>query len=115
MLNSSSTILLSSINSFILSIDLLIYWYFRRIRDKYGNEIKELELSEQNLHEKCSTMKERVEEMENICIRLKSAAKQKEQEVIDMKKLSDRLQEERGKVSDIIRQEFADRWVLEVT
>ncbi|XP_057311597.1 centrosomal protein of 131 kDa-like [Hydractinia symbiolongicarpus] len=83
----------------------------KRIRDKYGNEIKELELSEQNLQEKCSTMKERVEDMENTCIRLKSEAKQKEQEVIDMKKLTDRLQEERGKVSDIIRQEFADRLV----
>jgi len=36
----------------------------------------------------------------------------KEQELLDNRKLTTRLQEERGKVTDIIRQEFADRLVI---
>lgn len=52
---------------------------------------------------------ERLTEVEGDCSRHRSLLKQKEQEVEDMEKVTKRLQEERGKVSDIIRQEFADR------
>lgn len=82
---------------------------FRRIRDKYENEIKEYELTEKSMQAKVSQLKETVEEKENECLRLKSENKQKSQELLDVKNLTDRLQEERGKVTDIIRQEFADR------
>ena len=58
---------------------------------------------------KVSQLKEAVEEKENECLRLNSENKQKTQELVDVKNLTDRLQEERGKVTDIIRQEFADR------
>ena len=58
---------------------------------------------------KVSQLKETVEEKENEYLRLKSENKQKTQELVDVKNLTDRLQEERGKVTDIIRQEFADR------
>ena len=58
---------------------------------------------------KVNQLKEAVEEKENECLRLKSENKQKTQELVDVKNLTDRLQEERGKVTDIIRQEFADR------
>ena len=58
---------------------------------------------------KVSQLKETVEEKENECLRLKSENKQKSQELLDVKNLTERLQEERGKVTDIIRQEFADR------
>ena len=44
--------------------------------------------------------------------RLKSLLKQKDDEMEDIDKVTKRLQEERGKVADIIRQEFADRLVL---
>ena len=37
--------------------------------------------------------------------------KQKDEEVEGIDKVAKRLQEERGKVADIIRQEFADRFV----
>ena len=83
--------------------------FLRRIRDKYEGEIKELEHSERQTQEKCKTLKARVEELENETIRLRSDRKMKEQELLDNQKLTTRLQEERGKVTDIIRQEFADR------
>ena len=37
--------------------------------------------------------------------------KQKDEEIEGIDKVAKRLQEERGKVADIIRQEFADRFV----
>jgi len=43
--------------------------------------------------------------------RFKSMLKQKDDEMEDIDKVAKRLQEERGKVTDIIRQEFADRLV----
>lgn len=52
---------------------------------------------------------ERANDLENEGIRLRSQLKLKDQEVIDVKKLTDQLQNERGKVTDIVRQEFADR------
>ena len=42
---------------------------------------------------------------------MKSVLKQKDNEVEGIDKVAKRLQEERGKVADIIRQEFADRFV----
>ena len=41
---------------------------------------------------------------------MKSEVKEKDQQLTDVRKTTERLQEEREKVSDIIRQEFADRW-----
>ena len=81
----------------------------RRIRTKYENEIKELEHSERTTHEKCTALKNQVEQMENECIRMKSDSKSKEQQVADVQKLLESLQSERGKVTNIVRQEFADR------
>ena len=52
---------------------------------------------------------ERLTEVEGECSRQRSLLKQKEREVEDVERVTKRLQEERGKVSDIIRQEFADR------
>ena len=50
--------------------------------------------------------------MEGESARLKSMLKQKDDEMEDIDKVTKRLQEERGKVADIIRQEFADRLVV---
>eukprot|EP00794_Sanderia_malayensis_P008773 gene8773-9710_t len=83
----------------------------KRIRDKYENEIKELERSERSLQERYSDVKERSNEIENELIRIRSQLKQKDQEIIDVKSLTEQLQHERGKVTDIVRQEFADRLV----
>ena len=54
---------------------------------------------------------ERANDLENEGIRLRSQLKLKDQEIIDVKKLTDQLQNERGKVTDIVRQEFADRYL----
>ena len=51
----------------------------------------------------------RISEVEGENARLKSMLKQKGDEMEDIDKVAKRLQEERGKVADIIRQEFADR------
>lgn len=51
----------------------------------------------------------RLSEVEGENARLKSMLKQKDDEMEDIDKVAKRLQEERGKVADIIRQEFADR------
>ncbi|XP_065066186.1 centrosomal protein of 131 kDa-like isoform X2 [Rhopilema esculentum] len=83
----------------------------KRIRDKYENEMKELENSERSYQERYGAAKERSNDLENETIRLRSQLKQKDQEVIDIKKLTEQLQSERGKATDIIRQEFADRLV----
>ncbi len=43
--------------------------------------------------------------------RLKTSLKNEERKLEDLNKLTKQLQEERGQVVDIIRQEFADRYV----
>ena len=68
-----------------------------------------MERSERNMQEKYNEMKERLSNVENESIRMRSQVKQKEQELEDTRKLTDQLQHERGKVTDIVRQEFADR------
>lgn len=52
----------------------------------------------------------RLSEVDGENARLKSTLKQKDEEVEGIDKVAKRLQEERGKVADIIRQEFADRY-----
>lgn len=83
----------------------------KRVRDKYESELRELEESERNMQEKYNGMKGRLSEVEGENARLKSMLKQKDDEMEDIDKVAKRLQEERGKVADIIRQEFADRLV----
>ena len=53
----------------------------------------------------------RLAEAEGEQQRMKVVIKQKEQEIDDVKQLSEKLHKERDYVSDIIRQEFADRLV----
>ncbi|KAG8446499.1 hypothetical protein GDO86_014089 [Hymenochirus boettgeri] len=84
----------------------------KRIRDKYDSELQELERSEKKLQERCSQLKERVTELEGEQIRLQGLLRQKEQEVEDIRKVTDRLTEERKSLSEVIRQEFADRLVI---
>lgn len=83
----------------------------KRVRDKYESELREVEGSERNMQEKYNSMKGRLSEVEGENARLKSMLKQKDDEMEDIDKVAKRLQEERGKVADIIRQEFADRLV----
>ncbi|XP_061197331.1 centrosomal protein of 131 kDa-like [Saccostrea echinata] len=83
----------------------------RRIREKYELEMKDLERSEQQALEKYNEMKARLTEVsgENECLVVK--LNQKDQEIENLQELTDKMHRERDRVSDIIRQEFADRLV----
>ncbi|CAB3992815.1 centrosomal of 131 kDa isoform X2 [Paramuricea clavata] len=83
----------------------------KRVRDKYEAEMQELEKSEKVMHEKYTTAKEQCNEFEEEVSRLKTSVKNEERKLEDLNKLTKQLQEERGQVVDIIRQEFADRLV----
>ncbi|XP_059587957.1 centrosomal protein of 131 kDa isoform X3 [Alligator mississippiensis] len=83
----------------------------KRVRDKYEAELQELERSERKLQERCNELKERLAELEGENIRLQGLAKHKEQEADEIRKVKDRLTQERSSLSDVIRQEFADRLV----
>ncbi|XP_040186882.1 centrosomal protein of 131 kDa isoform X2 [Rana temporaria] len=84
----------------------------KRVREKYESEVQELEQSERKLQDRCNQLKERVAELEGEQIRLQGHLKQREQEVEDIRKITDRLNEERKSLSDVIRQEFAERLVV---
>nr|XP_033817591.1 centrosomal protein of 131 kDa isoform X3 [Geotrypetes seraphini] len=83
----------------------------KRIREKYEAELQELERSEQKLQERCNELKGRLVEVEGEKIRLQGLVKQKEQEAEDICRVKDRLTEERNSLSEVVRQEFADRLV----
>ncbi|KAI0220340.1 hypothetical protein LSAT2_028141 [Lamellibrachia satsuma] len=83
----------------------------KRIRDKYEKEIEELERSERLTREKYNITKAELTELEGENQRLNVVLKQRDKEIIELKKLLDRLNEERSRVADVIRQEFANRLV----
>ncbi|XP_069786039.1 centrosomal protein of 131 kDa isoform X4 [Narcine bancroftii] len=83
----------------------------KHIRNKYESELRELEHSECKLQERCNELKAKLMEAEGETIRFKGLFKYKEQEIEDIRKIKDRLTEERNSLADVIRQEFADRLV----
>ncbi|CAL1548570.1 unnamed protein product [Lymnaea stagnalis] len=83
----------------------------RRLREKFETETRELEQSERKAVQKYNEMKAKMTEVEGENERLKVIIKQKDQEILDSKKLLEKMNSERSHVSDIIRQEFADRIV----
>ncbi|XP_067952002.1 centrosomal protein of 131 kDa-like isoform X2 [Watersipora subatra] len=83
----------------------------KRIREKYETELEELERSERSAMEKYNQMKAELLEAQGERERLKVLNKQKEQEVDDVKRLSEKLHRERDHVQDVVRQEFADKLI----
>nr|XP_023960426.1 centrosomal protein of 131 kDa isoform X3 [Chrysemys picta bellii] len=83
----------------------------KRVRDKYEAELQELERSERKLQERCNELKGRLAEREGENMHLQGLVKHKEQEVEDLRKVKDQLAKERSSLSEVIRQEFADRLV----
>ncbi|OXB81049.1 UNVERIFIED_CONTAM: hypothetical protein H355_004979 [Colinus virginianus] len=83
----------------------------KRIRDKYEVELQELERSERKLQERCNELKGRLVELEGESVRLQGLLKHKEQEVEEIRKVRDQLAQERSSLTEVIRQEFADRLV----
>ncbi|CAF3411768.1 unnamed protein product [Rotaria socialis] len=84
----------------------------KRIRDKYEAEFHELENSEKQTRERFNQIKAQMTEFQGDNERLQVLLTQKETEINDIKKITETLQQERDRLSDIIRQEFADRLVL---
>ncbi|NXL73564.1 CP131 protein, partial [Leptocoma aspasia] len=95
----------------------------KRIRDKYEVELQELERSERKLQERCNELKGRLAELEGDSIRLQGLLKHKEQEVEEIRKVSeeqsqgpcldvqDQLSQGHRGLTEVIWQEFADRLV----
>ncbi|XP_041073377.1 centrosomal protein of 131 kDa isoform X3 [Carcharodon carcharias] len=83
----------------------------KHVRNKYEAEQRELERSERNLQERCNELKARLMDAEGETIRFKGLFRYKEQEIEDIRKINDRLTEERNSLAEVIRQEFADRLV----
>ncbi|NXG65660.1 CP131 protein, partial [Hemiprocne comata] len=83
----------------------------KRIRDKYEVELQELERSERRLQDRCNELKGRLAELEGESVRLQGLLKHKEQEVEEIRKVRDELAQERSSLTEVIRQEFADRLV----
>ncbi|XP_063149458.1 centrosomal protein of 131 kDa isoform X3 [Candoia aspera] len=83
----------------------------KRMRDKYEIELQELERSERKLQERCNELKGHFLEAESETVRLQGLLRQKEQEIEDIRKVKDQLAQERSSLSEVIRQEFADRLV----
>ncbi|KAJ8318528.1 hypothetical protein KUTeg_003619 [Tegillarca granosa] len=83
----------------------------KRIREKFDSEMKDMERSERQALERYNEMKARLTEVEGENECLKVQLRQKDTEIEDLKKLTDKMHRERDRVSDIIRQEFADRIV----
>lgn len=83
--------------------------FCRRIREKCEVELAEVERSERSVQEKLTTFKQQLGEREGEMARLKSLLRQKEEEVREVGAVADRLTKERDNVTDVVRQEFADR------
>ncbi|NXB18328.1 CP131 protein, partial [Rhagologus leucostigma] len=94
----------------------------KRIRDKYEVELQELERSERKLQERCNELKGRLAELEGESVRLQGLLKHKEQEVEEIRKVAralpgpcldvrDQLSQGHRGLTEVIRQEFADRLV----
>ncbi|NXH05177.1 CP131 protein, partial [Loxia leucoptera] len=85
----------------------------KRIRDKYEVELQELERSERKLQERCTELKGRLAELEGESTRLQGLLKHKEQELEEMRKVSE--EQSQGPawlgLTEVVWQEFADRLV----
>ena len=83
----------------------------RRIREKCEAELTEVERLERSTQEKLTSAKRELGEREGEGARLLSLLRQKEEEVRQVGEVAERLTRERDNVTDVVRQEFADRSV----
>ncbi|KAM4524861.1 centrosomal protein of 131 kDa isoform 3-T3 [Odontesthes bonariensis] len=84
----------------------------KRIREKYEAELRELERSERAAVEKQQELRRKQVETEGELIRLQAVLRQKQQETDDITQTRDKLADERRRLAEVIRQEFADRLVM---
>lgn len=71
-----------------------------------------MEKTERETMERYNSLKAKFNEMEGEYERLKTVVRAKEKDLEGIKKLTDTLQEERNRLADVLRQEFADRIVF---
>ena len=71
-----------------------------------------MERSERSTQEKFTAAKQALGEREGEVARLRSLLQQKEEEVRQIGEVSSKLSRERDNVTDVVRQEFADRSAL---
>ncbi|XP_023805049.1 centrosomal protein of 131 kDa isoform X2 [Oryzias latipes] len=83
----------------------------RRLREKYEAELRELESSERAAVEKQQELRRKQLEMEEQLVRLQTLFRQQEAEMEGVKQTRDKLAEERCSLTEVIRQEFAERLV----
>ncbi|XP_031417460.1 centrosomal protein of 131 kDa isoform X2 [Clupea harengus] len=83
----------------------------KRVREKYEAELRELEHSERVAQEKQQELRRRHNDTEGELLRLQTIVRQREQEVQDVTESRDKLSEERRRLAEVIRQEFAERLV----
>ena len=84
------------------------------MREKCEAELSEVERSERGTQEKLTTAKRELGEREGEVARLRSLLRQKEEEVHQVGEVAAKLSKERDNVTDVVRQEFADRSVCYV-
>ena len=71
-----------------------------------------MERSERSTQEKLNAAKQRLGEAEGEVARVQSLLRQKEEEVRQVGEVASKLSRERDNMTDVVRQEFADRCVL---
>lgn len=90
------------------------YLIRRRTREKFEAELAEVERSERSTQEKLTSTKQELGEREGEVARLRSLLRQKDEEVCRVGEVATKLSKERDNVTDVVRQEFADRLVLQL-
>ncbi|KAG7269094.1 hypothetical protein CRUP_004363, partial [Coryphaenoides rupestris] len=83
----------------------------KRVRDKYELELRDLEHSERAAVEKQQQLRKVQVETEGELIRLQGLLRQRDQEMEAVVQSRDKLAEERRRLAEVIRQEFAERLV----
>ncbi len=81
----------------------------KRVREKYETELREVERSERSTLERFNTMRGELTDREGELARVRSLLRQKEAEVEQIGQVASKLTRERDSVTDVVRQEFADR------
>lgn len=79
---------------------------FRRLKEKFDNELRDLEKSEQEAKNKYLEVKNKLLESEDEVVTLKAAIKHLQQQLDDSKDISEKLLREKDKMKEVVRAEL---------
>ena len=88
-----------------------ICYYNSHLAAQYESELKEVEATERDTQERFNALKAKYTEVEGEWARLQVVCGQQERELAGVRQLTEVLQGERGRLADVIRQDFAERLV----